>query len=57
MHEDAHRSGMLPSLKLVYSFGKSGSEAGVQPWDVWMGSWMNWIPQEMSGLLLISELI
>lgn len=57
MHEDAHRSRMLPSLKLVYSFGETGSEVGAQPWDAWMGSQMKWIPQEMSGLLLVSEVI
>lgn len=57
MNEDAHRSGMSPSLKLVYSFDEMGSEVGVQSWDLWMGSQMNWVPQEMPGLLLISELI
>lgn len=57
MHEDTHRSRMLPSLKLVYSFGETGFEVGAQPWDVWIQSQMKWIPQEMSGLLLVSELI
>lgn len=57
MNEDAHRSGMSPSLMLVNSFDEMGSEVGVQSWDLWMGSQMNCVPQEMPGLLLISELI
>lgn len=59
MWEGAHRSTMLPLLKLVYTFGETGSEAGAQLWvqAAWMGPQMNWTPQEMSGLLLVSELL
>lgn len=36
-----------------------GSEAGVLPWAqaVWMGPWINCTPLEMSGSLLVSELL
>lgn len=50
---------MLPLLKPVYTFGETGSEAGAQPWvqAARMGPQVNWTPQEMSGLLLVSELL
>lgn len=42
-----------------YTFGETGSEAGAQPWAqaVWLGAQITWTPQEMSGLLLLSELL